>query len=134
VGFLEHDKEKLTRFSAKIRPQQQGSAEASHSGGLREDEVELVRQFDQCFAVITVLEQGVLHCCRVADEQTPKEAVLFAGNPVTPSVSADKDDSGCGRATRGRFDELHVDKSFQQTEWGWLTPHDRGRKYPPKRI
>jgi hypothetical protein len=134
VGFLEHDKEKWTPLFRKDYAATTGSAEASHSGGLREDEVELVRQFDQCFAVITVLEQGVLHCCRVADEQTAKEAVLFAGNPVTPSVSADKDDSGCGRATQGMFDELHVDKSFQETEWGWLTPHDRRRKYPPKRI
>jgi hypothetical protein len=44
---------------------------------------------------------------RTVDEQAAIKAVLFLDDPVAAAVAADKDDGGC-RATRWRFDELHV--------------------------
>jgi hypothetical protein len=41
------------------------------------------------------------------DEQAAVKAVLFLGDPMAAFVLADKDDCRC-RATRWRFDELHV--------------------------
>src|ERR1700691_5740508 len=57
--------------------------------------------------MMAVLEQRVFECLRAVDEQAAIEAVLFLGDPVAAAVLANKDDGRC-RATRWRFDELHV--------------------------
>jgi hypothetical protein len=44
---------------------------------------------------------------RTVDEQAAIKTVLFLGDPLAAPVPADEDD-GRGRATRWRFDELHV--------------------------
>jgi hypothetical protein len=56
---------------------------------------------------MAVLEQRVLDGLRAVDEQAAIETVLFLGDPVAAAVLANKDDCRC-RATRWRFDELHV--------------------------
>ena len=50
----------------------------------------------------TLNERGNIQC-----EQAAKEAVLFLDDPVAAAVLANEDDRRC-RATRWRFDELHV--------------------------
>src|SRR5271167_3456125 len=57
--------------------------------------------------MMPVLEQGVFDGLRAIDEQAAIEAVLFLGDPVAAAVLSNKDDGRC-RATRWRFDELHV--------------------------
>src|SRR6188472_484549 len=67
---------------------------------------------------MTVLEQRVFDGLGAADEQAAIKAVLFLGDPVAAFVLADKDDGRC-RATRWRFDELHVGIP-SKGEWGAL--------------
>ena len=57
--------------------------------------------------MMTVLEQRIFDGLRTADEQAAIKTVLFLGDPLAAPVPADEDD-GRGRATRWRFDELHV--------------------------
>jgi hypothetical protein len=70
-------------------------------------ELDFARQFDDGFQVMAILEQRVLDGLRAVDEQAAVETVLFLSDPVAAAVLTDKDDRRC-RATRGRFDELHV--------------------------
>src|SRR6476659_9641630 len=70
-------------------------------------ELDFARQLDDGFGVMAVLEQCVFDGLGAVDEQAAIKAVLFLGDPVAAFVPADKDDSRC-RATRWRFDELHV--------------------------
>src|SRR5258707_416876 len=56
---------------------------------------------------MAVLEQRIFDGLRAVDEQAAIEAVLFLGGPVAAFVPADKHECRC-RATRWRFDELHV--------------------------
>ena len=70
-------------------------------------EFDFARQLDDCFGMMTVFEQRIFDGLRAVDEQAAIKAVLFLGDPVAAFVPADKDDGRC-RATRWRFDELHV--------------------------
>ena len=71
-------------------------------------ELDDARQLNDRFGVVAVLKQRVFDGLCAVDEEAAKQAVLFARDPVAAAVSADKDHGGCGGATRGRFDELHV--------------------------
>ncbi len=83
-------------------------------------ELDLARNFDDCFGVMAVLEQRVFDGLRAVDEQAAIKTVLFLGDPVATAVLANKDD-GRLRAARWRFDELHVSIPF---EWRALRATD----------
>src|SRR5260370_28688641 len=68
-----------------------------------------------------VRKQGILDGLRGVDEQPAIKAVLFLGDPVAAAVPADKDDGRC-RATRWRFDELHVGVPSGDERPGLPTP------------
>src|SRR5882762_9137582 len=80
---------------------------AGDGGGAAHVKFDFTRQFDDVFGMVAVLEQRVFDGLRMADEQAAIKAVLFLGDPLAAPVPADKDDCR-GRATRWRFDELHV--------------------------
>jgi hypothetical protein len=71
-------------------------------------ELDLARQFDDSFGMIAVLEQRILDGLRSIDKHSAVKAILFLRDPLAAAVLADENDSGCSRAARGRFDELHV--------------------------
>jgi hypothetical protein len=71
-------------------------------------ELDLTRELDDGFGVLTVLEKCIFDGLGPADEQAAIEAVLFLGHPLAPVVLADEDEGESSRAARGRFDELHV--------------------------
>src|SRR5665213_3811141 len=56
---------------------------------------------------MAVFGQHVFDGLRAVDEQAAIETALFLGDPLAAAVLANEDDGRC-RATRGRFDELHV--------------------------
>ena len=86
-----------------------GAPCAGGGGGKLAGHVELdfARQLDDGFGVMTVLEQRVFDGLGAADEQAAIKAVLFLGDPLAALVHANIY-YGRGRATRWRFDELHV--------------------------
>jgi hypothetical protein len=80
---------------------------AGDCGRLAHVEFDFARQFDDGFGMMAVFEQCVFNGLRAADEQAAIKTVLFLGDPLAAPVPADKDDCR-ERATRWRFDELHV--------------------------
>ena len=82
------------------------SCEARRAGRLRNCAVDIEFdsgwQFDDCFEMVVVLEQRIFEGLGAADEQ----AVLLLGNPVALVVSADENNGGDERTTRGRFDKF----------------------------
>jgi len=61
-------------------------------------ELDLARNFDDCFGVMAVLEQRVFDGLRAVDEQAAIKTVLFLGDPVATAVLANKDDCRRGAA------------------------------------
>jgi hypothetical protein len=74
-------------------------------------ELDLSRQFDDCFGMMAVLEQRILDGLGPAHEQAAIKPILLLGDPLAAPVPADEYD-GRRRATRWRFDELHVGIPF----------------------
>src|SRR5882757_5461189 len=90
----------------RLRDAPDGADVAGHGRGAHV-EFDFARQVDDVFGMVAVLEQGVFDGLRMADEQAAIKTVLFLGDPLAAPVPADEDDSR-GRATRWRFNELHV--------------------------
>lgn len=69
-------------------------------------EFDFARYLNDALWMTAVLVKSVFQSLGAVDKRAAKRAPLFAGNPVTGPISADKDDPR-GRATRRQLEQLN---------------------------